>query len=259
MEQPEREVYETGQWRIESGNGGGMLTSEREAGICERLGVTKLPDQVFEGHYLRLAHGGREVLRFDVVSALEAAKVSKEEALADVKCTYSELWKTKDVEMFHSGLNWTYNIRGFTGVAEGLESSDGGHIEMELLMDTSQPIKHFMAADLFEDDLDDCGTSKLTIKTRTMPTCWFILLRQFIRVDRVNAIIKDVRWFHKFGAPHMVLHTTTRKRDIPDMASATDATNHKKDSPPLRLYTNPDELAQTLPIVEEHYRTYKLP
>lgn len=38
---------------------------------------------------------------------------------------------------------------------------------------------------LFEDFIHDHGVVRVTVKTRVMPRCWFVLLRYWLRVDGV--------------------------------------------------------------------------
>eukprot|EP00659_Diplonema_papillatum_P008416 gene8416-12972_t len=235
MGDPHPTTSETKRWKIESWNRTQILTSERVEEIQQELGVTTLPDQLFEDCYLRMESEGIK-FDFSAVAAIRCARVSKEEASNDPKCMYYDEWKDKkDIKVFHTGLNWTYDARDFTGLAtEGLKVREGGSIDMDLLRNTSQPILHFTSVDLYEDDLDDCGTTKLNLKFRCMATFWFVLLRQFIRVDRVQVMIRDVRWFHKFGTREVVLERIVRKKDIKaDMSTPTDAAAHNDDSPPL--------------------------
>lgn len=38
---------------------------------------------------------------------------------------------------------------------------------------------------LFEDFIHDHGVVRMSVKTRTMPRCWYVLLRYWLRVDGV--------------------------------------------------------------------------
>ncbi|CAM9350179.1 unnamed protein product [Laminaria digitata] len=52
---------------------------------------------------------------------------------------------------------------------------------------------------LFEDFIHDHGVVRMSVKTRTMPRCWYVLLRYWLRVDGVVMKVIDTRYFHKFG------------------------------------------------------------
>lgn len=57
---------------------------------------------------------------------------------------------------------------------------------------------------LFEDELADRGSSKSYVRYRIMNDCWFVLLRSYIRLDKVAIRIMDTRIFHKFGSNEII-------------------------------------------------------
>lgn len=62
------------------------------------------------------------------------------------------------------------------------------------------PILSYGQVVLFEDELADRGSSKSYVRYRVMQDCWFVLLRSYIRLDKVAIRIMDTRVFHKFGS-----------------------------------------------------------
>lgn len=60
-----------------------------------------------------------------------------------------------------------------------------GGIDRQLLLDQSSPILMYDDVVLFEDFIHDHGVVRMSVKTRIMPTCWFVLLRYWLRVDGV--------------------------------------------------------------------------
>ncbi|KAG8880264.1 hypothetical protein FRB97_000976 [Tulasnella sp. 331] len=74
------------------------------------------------------------------------------------------------------------------------------------------PIMYYTEVPLFESELDDNGSSRLIIRLRVMPTCFFLLSRFFLRVDNVLFRVSDTRIYHSFapdpqsssGEPHVV-------------------------------------------------------
>lgn len=54
-----------------------------------------------------------------------------------------------------------------------------------MLRDVSSPILMYDDVVLFEDFIHDHGVVRLSVKTRIMPQCWFVLLRYWLRVDNV--------------------------------------------------------------------------
>jgi hypothetical protein len=73
-------------------------------------------------------------------------------------------------------------------------------IDFTLLTDQSQPILYFDDINLYEDDMHDNGYVSLRCKLRVMPTCFFILMSLFVRVDHVLLRIKEVRVFCIFSS-----------------------------------------------------------
>jgi type 2A phosphatase activator TIP41 len=57
---------------------------------------------------------------------------------------------------------------------------------------------------LWEDELADRGSSKCYVRYRVMNDCWFVLLRSYIRLDKVAIRIMDTRIFHKFGTDEII-------------------------------------------------------
>jgi len=82
-------------------------------------------------------------------------------------------------------------------------------IRMDLLTDRTQPILYFDDVTLYEDDLHDNGQVQLSIKIRVMPTCFYLLQRLFLRVDRVIVRCRDTRIFHPFATATSIPSTTT--------------------------------------------------
>lgn len=73
------------------------------------------------------------------------------------------------------------------------------HIPFHMLQDNTVPILLYDDVHLYEDDLHDNGDVSLTVKIRVMPTCWYILQRLFVRVDRVCVKCREVRYFCAFN------------------------------------------------------------
>ena len=83
----------------------------------------------------------------------------------------------------------------FPAYWQKVSSSD---LDMKLLTDQTQPILYFDDVNLYEDDMHDNGYSSLRCKLRVMPSCFFILLTLFVRVDHVLLRVREVRLFCKF-------------------------------------------------------------
>jgi type 2A phosphatase activator TIP41 len=98
--------------------------------------------------------------------------------------------------------DWTYSSPYLGTIIPGQnwkqETKSG--IDMKLLTDQTQPILYFDDVNIYEDDMHDNGYVSLRCKIRAMPTCFFVLLSLFVRVDLVLLRVKEVRYFCKFNA-----------------------------------------------------------
>ncbi len=98
--------------------------------------------------------------------------------------------------------DWTFSspyAGSISACCNADECSHSGIDEyMHLLTDQSQPILYFDDVHLFEDDMHDNGYVSLRCKIRVMPTCFFVLLTLFVRVDHVLIRVKESRTFCKF-------------------------------------------------------------
>jgi len=50
---------------------------------------------------------------------------------------------------------------------------------------------------LFEDELDDNGCAKLSVKLRVMPSGFFVLMRYYLRVDKTLIRVYDTRLYYE--------------------------------------------------------------
>jgi hypothetical protein len=72
------------------------------------------------------------------------------------------------------------------------------HIPLHTLRDNAQPILLYDDVHIYEDDLHDNGEVSLNVKIRVMPTCWYVLQRLYVRVDRMCVRCREVRYFTSF-------------------------------------------------------------
>merc|ERR1711988_1612576 len=178
------------------------------------LKVPALPEMVFGSSGLQLLHIPTGLsFRFGAKEALQAWEP---DVNADVKVAYSERWEDrrnksdKDI-MPASSYDWTFTsyYKGTIvrpenencGVA--VPAQDGEGIDYELLQ-RRDPILFFDEVELFHDELADNGDSLLNVKVRVMPSCFFVLMRFWLRIDDVCFRVLDNRYFHNFGDRHVI-------------------------------------------------------
>lgn len=68
------------------------------------------------------------------------------------------------------------------------------------LLTSRDPILYYDELALLESELDDHGSSRVTVKVRVMPRCWYVLLRFWLRVDHVMVRLRETRVFCQFDA-----------------------------------------------------------
>ncbi|KNC47807.1 TIP41 protein [Thecamonas trahens ATCC 50062] len=88
------------------------------------------------------------------------------------------------------------------------------------LLRKREPILFFDEVMFFEDELADHGSSTLVAKLRVMPSAFFCLLRQFIRVDGVVVAVNDTRLFHAFGTSRVIRRITSATAECAALEAA---------------------------------------
>jgi type 2A phosphatase activator TIP41 len=151
--------------------------------------------------------------------------------------------------------DWTYKTR-YLGSPEGnfkIQEDPKAKINTEMLQ-RREPIQYYRDIRLFDDELDDNGMATLHVKTRVMPSCYLVLLRYFLRVDRgkndlyiwffssfsVKVKLCDCRVFHKFGSNEVIREYTEKS------AEWTYLTNTRR--VPVNHTTTPEAVDQYLQL-----------
>ncbi|KAK0583160.1 hypothetical protein LWI29_034092 [Acer saccharum] len=196
-------------WEIES-HKGTILKSSTFQEWEEKLDTTHLPEMVFGESGLVLKHvkTGTKI-HFNAFDALGGWK---KEGLPPVEVPAAAQWKFRSKPFQQVILDYDYT---FTTPYDGSETiemdteKDGNgkildsssslqwedceeKIDMVSLA-SKEPILFFDEVVLYEDELADSGVSLLTVKVRVMPSCWFLLLRFWLRVDGVLMRLRDTR------------------------------------------------------------------
>ena len=194
----------------------------------------------------------------------------------DLKVACSEEWKEsrpkENTEEKVKPFDWSFTT-DYSGTMNDkfrVEKTDQ-KIDMFKLM-KREPILFYHDLTLFEDELHDHGISVLSVKVvgvillrfsqilnfynsqfplrvteplfsifqRVMPSGFFILLRFFMRVDRVMIKMNDTRYHYEYNNNYILKEYTSREAKIEQL---------KHVPPPL--FINPNEIAEHIPIVEK--------
>ncbi|KAF9980405.1 hypothetical protein BGZ65_005146 [Modicella reniformis] len=176
---------------------------------------------IFGNNYLSIEHKSGFKLEFKALPAL--ALVDKSSKSSDlIKVSYAREWfdrqsmaNQEHITDVVKPYDWTYTTK-YNGA--NLSSQERMHfkpathetIDIQQLM-RPDPILYYNENILFEDELADNGTAILTAKVRVMPSCLFILLRFFLRVDDVLFRVHDTRIYHRFGTNVVIRECSTRE------------------------------------------------
>ena len=101
-----------------------------------------------------------------------------------------------------------------------------------MLRRTDIPILWSDELSLFEDELHDNGVSRVTVKCRVMPTCIFVLLRFWLRVDGVLIRIRDTRLFHDLSKSYLLREYTEREATFEALVKVRTTRNPASRPPP---------------------------
>ncbi|KAL5788156.1 hypothetical protein ACOSP7_005105 [Xanthoceras sorbifolium] len=255
-------------WEIES-HKGSILKSSTLQEWEEKLETTHLPEMVFGESCLVLKHvktGAK--IHFN---ALDALGGWKQEGLPPVEVPAAAQWKFRSKPFQQVILDYDYTFTTPYCGSETIEMDAEKHENGEILDRTSslhwedceeqidmvalaskEPILFFDEVVLYEDELADNGVSLLTVKVRVMPSCWFLLLRFWLRVDGVLIRLRDTRMrcvFDDSANPVILRESCWRESTF----QALSARGHPTDS---AAYSDPSIISQRLPVVM--HRTQKL-
>ncbi|KNC83127.1 hypothetical protein, variant [Sphaeroforma arctica JP610] len=232
-----------GDWEISTVKD--RISNSNERDTDEAALNIPLPEMYFGFNKLRVEHITGWALEFMAMDALDM--VDKD--TPTVKVGWADHWHrnrghSEHIKEVVKPFDWTYST-AYTGSLRSVDGDQtinlptisaalqGEAIDYELLKPHREPILFYGEVILFEDELADNGESTVSVKFRCMPSGFFILLRQFIRVDDVLIRIRDTRIHHIFETQHMIRETVTKEgvynKVIPDKTN----TNILRDPPAL--------------------------
>ncbi|XP_039526265.1 TIP41-like protein [Pimephales promelas] len=249
--QSSKQDFRFGPWTVTAVRTHIMKSKDIER-LAETMHMPALPEMLFGENVLRIQHSDGFGIEFNAIDALKRVNNMQD----SVKVACAQEWQDSRADSEHSKdvvkrYDWTYttDYRG-TLLGEHMQMKvmpTTDRIDMEKLKAREQ-IQFFEEVLLFEDELHDHGVSMISVKIRVMPTSFFLLLRFFLRVDGVMIRINDTRLYHEAGRNHMLREFSTRESKIPDLQHI-----------PPALYTDPNEIAQHLPLKLTECEKLQLP
>ncbi|KAK3822138.1 MAG: TIP41-like family-domain-containing protein [Linnemannia gamsii] len=245
-----------------------ILNSQEIDTASADLGIP-IPEMIFGNNFLSIEHKPSGFkLEFKALPAL--AMVDQSSTSSDlIKVSYAREWfeKRSMVNQEHitdvvKPYDWTYTTK-YNG-SNASNNSNKDHplhfvptteesIDIEQLK-RPDPILFYDENILFEDELADNGTAVLTTKVRVMPSCLFILLRFFLRVDDVLFRIYDTRIYHRFGTKTVIRECSARESSYLD----TRARIPRSRGEDLSLLLDSNWVSSQLPDQESHVEVLHL-
>ena len=209
-------------WRFESNEGpiasAGELKELRarlQEGASTEEHLPKLPEAIFNKNTLVMRHEASGAkLSFNAEGALLhwlTNSLAHGASGLTVPAAHLGSWKEKVQQQTQQtgdagrrDWDWTYSNE-YSGVGADAAGGPlpwsphrGAGIDMALLR-KREPILFFADLPLYQDDLHDNGASEARLRIRVMPSCFFVLLRHWLRVDGMLVRQHDARFFTRFG------------------------------------------------------------
>lgn len=218
--------FSYGPWNIKTAKSH-ILTSDEVDKVCSELDIPQIPEMVFGKNLLEISHEKGFSIGFKSVDALKF--VDNKHDL--IKVAIADQWRESRVQCEHiknssKPFDWTYTTN-YKGTLVDLNKSlsvsqTEDKIDIERLKQKER-ILFFDEVVLFEDELADNGCAELTVKTRVMPSCMFVLMRFFLRVDGVLCRINDTRLYHDFETTYFIREYTEKEAHFKELVGISSA------------------------------------
>nr|XP_039268295.1 TIP41-like protein [Styela clava] len=199
--------FHFGPWTV-SAKKGPILKSDDAETLSRELELPQIPEMTFGQNAIKISHTNKFSIEFNAIDALRL--VDNKRDLMKVAAAKEWIESRKDCEYIHQTVkpfDWTYstNYKGtIIGEPEHVKVEETEEkINLEKLK-VREKIAFFEQAILFEDELADHGCAELSVKMRVMPSCFFVLMRFFLRVDGVLARTHDTRLYHEGGTNYLI-------------------------------------------------------
>lgn len=209
------------------------------------LELPHLPDMVFHKNKLTLIHSSGAKLEFKPMDALHLVENGKQPLQVACAEEWQESRSGHHLEEKFKPFDWTFstNYQGTLSENIRIEETD---LKLDIFkLMQKEKILFYHELTLFEDELHDNGISSCSVKIRVMPSGFYILLRYFLRVDKVMLKINDTRFHFEIENDFILKEYTAREAKYEELKTV-----------PPALFTVPHEIEKFLPIKEK--KTFKL-
>eukprot|EP00055_Hartaetosiga_balthica_P014811 m.83602 g.83602 ORF g.83602 m.83602 type:complete len:340 (-) comp8695_c0_seq2:888-1907(-) len=187
--------------------------------------------------------------RDGVESKLPQVSYAKEWLAAQAKYHRSEMEAIKPYD-------WTYESdfcgKLFGEWTVGMPDDNEG-IDMEMLK-RAEKILFQDTVFLLADDFGDNGIMHMNLRLRVMPSCFYILQRQFIRIDEVYVKLHDTRIFAPQEADYLIRDVSSFHLDLKYLEKKLGA--QRSDGRSVNTMCTPENVMKLMPFFEK--RSHKV-
>ena len=182
---------------------------------------------------------------FDCIDALRCVKMEDN----GMRISGSQEWirsrqEHSSYHHIHKPYDWTYTPHNYLGSPSlnhtVISTSETAVKEIDWdLLKRQEEILYYKRLVLFEDELNDNGLALLHIRLRIMPSCLFMLMQFFLRLEGQIFRVHELRVFYRFDEPGVVVREWVEKEADYEYIRATCT---------MEQMMNSDHVSQLLPV-----------
>ncbi|CAK8672464.1 unnamed protein product [Clavelina lepadiformis] len=214
------EPFTLGQWKFIA-HKNHILNSQEVEALCKNLEIPQIPEMTFGHNKLQITHAQGFQIEFNATDSLQRVDNKHDLMKVAVAKEWNESRKNNEfIKETVKPFDWTFTtdykgtVNDPQNIVKVLETTERINVQR---LKMKEKILYFEEMTLFEDELADNGCAQLTVKIRVMPSCFFLLMRFYLRVDGVLSRIHDTRWYHEFGTNHLIREYTEKEKAIKEM------------------------------------------
>ncbi|CDW53704.1 TIP41 protein like [Trichuris trichiura] len=219
---PEVETFERQGWRFTAIRHKAILPSTCFCGknqpVCvychyeEQLKIAVLPEMIFFKNSLQIEHHSGARIEFNPLDALREVPSA---AISGYCVAATEVWTKARSQCLHgktatANYDWTFSS-SYKGTYPSSEGIDYNSLRIR------EPIEFYQSFPLYEDELSDHGCSMMDLKCRSMPSGFFVLLRLYLRIDKVVVRVLECRLHWRFASNYGLREYTLKEKSFRDL------------------------------------------
>uniref|UniRef100_A0A5S6R3G5 TIP41-like protein n=1 Tax=Trichuris muris TaxID=70415 RepID=A0A5S6R3G5_TRIMR len=225
---PEIEAFESHGWRFTAVRHKAILPSTCVCGqkqpfclFCQyeqQLRIAVLPEMVFFKNSLQMEHQSGARIEFN---SLDALREVSEKATTGYCVAATDVWTKARSECLAdkkvaNNYDWTFSS-SYKGTYRHLTTSATGECIDYNALRIREPIEFYQSFPLYEDELSDHGCSMMDLKFRCMPSGFFLLLRLYLRIDKVVVRMPECRLHWRFASNYGLRECTLKEKSFCDL------------------------------------------